>query len=113
MFSLSSLSIENTPTDIPVPQLCINVANEQLQYYFNQHIFAWEQQELVSEGLPPAAIAFSDNKPLLDLLLAKPGGLLALLDEESVFPKGTDATLVAKLHKAFKKVQCCMPLFFM
>ena len=24
-------------------QLCINVANEQLQYYFNQHIFAWEQ----------------------------------------------------------------------
>ena len=22
-------------------QLCINVANEQLQYYFNQHIFAW------------------------------------------------------------------------
>ena len=24
-------------------QLCINVANEQLQFYFNQHIFAWEQ----------------------------------------------------------------------
>ena len=24
-------------------QLCINVANEQLQFYFNQHIFAWEK----------------------------------------------------------------------
>lgn len=24
-------------------QLCINIANEQLQFYFNQHIFAWEQ----------------------------------------------------------------------
>ena len=24
-------------------QLCINIANEQIQYYFNQHIFAWEQ----------------------------------------------------------------------
>ena len=24
-------------------QLCINIANEQLQYYFNQHIFSWEQ----------------------------------------------------------------------
>ena len=24
-------------------QLCINIANEQIQYYFNQHIFAWEK----------------------------------------------------------------------
>lgn len=24
-------------------QLCINIANEQIQFYFNQHIFAWEQ----------------------------------------------------------------------
>uniref|UniRef100_A0A8C2V117 Myosin IIIA n=2 Tax=Chinchilla lanigera TaxID=34839 RepID=A0A8C2V117_CHILA len=24
-------------------QLCINIANEQIQYYFNQHVFAWEQ----------------------------------------------------------------------
>ena len=23
-------------------QLCINIANEQIQYYFNQHVFAWE-----------------------------------------------------------------------
>lgn len=29
-------------------QLCINIANEQIQYYFNQHIFAWEQ---VSQGI--------------------------------------------------------------
>ena len=24
-------------------QLCINIANEQIHYYFNQHIFAWER----------------------------------------------------------------------
>lgn len=27
-------------------QLCINIANEQIQFYFNQHIFAWEQVTL-------------------------------------------------------------------
>ena len=31
-------------------QLCINVANEQLQFYFNQHIFAWEQVSPVCSG---------------------------------------------------------------
>ena len=25
-------------------QLCINIANEQIQYYFNRHIFTLEQQ---------------------------------------------------------------------
>ena len=24
-------------------QLCINIANEQIQFYFNQQIFSWEQ----------------------------------------------------------------------
>lgn len=27
-------------------QLCINIANEQIQFYFNQHIFALEQVSL-------------------------------------------------------------------
>ena len=32
-------------------QLCINIANEQIQYFFNQHIFTWEQQEYMAEGI--------------------------------------------------------------
>jgi len=39
-------------------------------------------------------VEFTDNRCVLDLLLGKPVGLLALLDEESNFPKATDNSLV-------------------
>ena len=32
-------------------QLCINYANEKLQYYFNKHIFKIEQQEYIKEKI--------------------------------------------------------------
>jgi myosin III len=78
-------------------QLMINVANEQIQYYFNQHIFTWEQQEYMAEGIPVDLVEFSDNRPVLDMLLSRPLGLLALLDEESRFPKSSDRTLTGKM----------------
>lgn len=78
-------------------QLCINIANEQIQYYFNQHIFTWEQQEYMAEGVPVDLVEFSDNRPVLDMLLSRPMGLLALLDEESRFPRSNDRSLIGKL----------------
>nr|XP_026486396.1 myosin-IIIb-like isoform X3 [Vanessa tameamea] len=83
-------------------QLCINIANEQIQYYFNQHIFTWEQQEYMAEGVPVDLVEFSDNRPVLDMLLSRPMGLLALLDEESRFPRSTDKTLIEKFHRNIK-----------
>nr|QDR51010.1 neither inactivation nor afterpotential C-2 [Manduca sexta] len=83
-------------------QLCINIANEQIQYYFNQHIFTWEQQEYMAEGVPVDLIEFSDNRPVLDMLLSRPMGLLALLDEESRFPRSNDRTLIEKFHNNVK-----------
>lgn len=94
--SISLLDIfgfENFPRN-SFEQLCINIANEQIQYYFNQHVFAWEMQEYMNEGIDGSEITFVDNRPVLDMFLAKPMGLLALLDEESRFPKANDSTLV-------------------
>uniref|UniRef100_A0A671X5W6 non-specific serine/threonine protein kinase n=1 Tax=Sparus aurata TaxID=8175 RepID=A0A671X5W6_SPAAU len=83
-------------------QLCINIANEQIQFYFNQHIFAWEQDEYLNEEVDARMIEYEDNRPLLDLFLQKPMGMLSLLDEESRFPQATDQTLVEKFDDNLK-----------
>lgn len=90
---LDIFGFENFPKN-SFEQLCINVANEQIQYYFNQHIFTWEQQEYMAEGIPVDLVEFSDNRPVLDMLLSRPLGLLALIDEESRFPRATDKSLI-------------------
>lgn len=68
-------------------QLCINFANEKLQQFFVGHIFKLEQQEYLKEDIVWNNIKFSDNQNILDLLAGKPCNLLALIDEESHFPK--------------------------
>uniref|UniRef100_A0A8C5HQG9 non-specific serine/threonine protein kinase n=1 Tax=Gouania willdenowi TaxID=441366 RepID=A0A8C5HQG9_GOUWI len=83
-------------------QLCINIANEQIQFYFNQHIFAWEQDEYLNEDVDARMIEYEDNRPLLDLFLQKPMGMLSLLDEESRFPQATDQTLVGQFSDFLK-----------
>ncbi|XP_063777711.1 myosin-IIIa isoform X3 [Pseudophryne corroboree] len=83
-------------------QLCINIANEQIQFYFNQHIFAWEQNEYLNEDVDARVIEYEDNRPLLDMFLQKPMGLLSLLDEEIRFPRATDQTLVEKFEDNLK-----------
>ena len=81
-------------------QLCINIANEQLQYFFRQHTFAWEMKEYENEGIDMSSntieFHFPNNRSILDMCLSKPIGLLALLDEESRFPQSTEFTLVNK-----------------
>lgn len=80
-----------------IPSLLgINVANEQLQHFFNRHIFAMEQEEYAREGVDFSRIEFPDNQSSLDLLLKRPLAVLPILDEESHFPQGTDASFVSK-----------------
>ncbi|KAG8442508.1 hypothetical protein GDO86_011342 [Hymenochirus boettgeri] len=78
-------------------QFNINYANEKLQEYFNKHIFSLEQLEYSREGLVWDDIDWTDNGECLDLI-EKKLGLLALINEESYFPRATDSTLLEKLH---------------
>ncbi|KAK5006460.1 Myosin type-2 heavy chain 1, partial [Elasticomyces elasticus] len=78
-------------------QFCINYANEKLQQEFNQHVFKLEQEEYLREEIDWKFIDFSDNQPCIDLIEGKLG-VLALLDEESRLPMGSDESFVNKLH---------------
>lgn len=56
------------------------------------------QNEYVNEDIDARVIEYEDNRPLLDMFLQKPMGLLSLLDEESRFPKATDQTLIGESY---------------
>ena len=80
-------------------QICINFCNEKLQQFFNQHMFVLEQEEYVKEGIEWANVDFGmDLQKCIDMF-EKPMGLLAILEEESLFPKATDQSFAGKLHE--------------
>ncbi|CAL1703822.1 unnamed protein product [Somion occarium] len=83
-------------------QFSINYANEKLQQEFNAHVFKLEQEEYVREKINWTFIDFSDNQPCIDVIEGKLG-VLALLDEESRLPSGTDSTFLQKLHNQLTK----------
>ncbi|XP_072139827.1 unconventional myosin-X [Mobula birostris] len=86
-------------------QFNINYANEKLQEYFNKHIFSLEQLEYSRDGIIWENIDWIDNGECLDLI-EKKMGILALINEESHFPKGTDSTLLEKLHSQHSSNPC-------
>ncbi|XP_044253727.1 unconventional myosin-XV [Tribolium madens] len=79
-------------------QLCINYASESLQLYFNKHVFKLEQQEYARERLEWTNMTWMDNTPVIHLLGKKPVGILHLLDDESNFPRASDASFLEKCH---------------
>ncbi|XP_009466220.1 PREDICTED: unconventional myosin-XV [Nipponia nippon] len=79
-------------------QLCINYANEYLQFFFNKIVFQEEQEEYLREQIEWKEIPFSDNQPCIDLISQKPYGILRILDDQSCFPQATDHTFLQKCH---------------
>uniref|UniRef100_A0A3B4VH14 Unconventional myosin-VIIa-like n=1 Tax=Seriola dumerili TaxID=41447 RepID=A0A3B4VH14_SERDU len=90
-------------------QLCINYANEQLQQFFVRHVFKLEQDEYARENIVWKHIDYKDNQGTLDVLANKPMNMLALIDEESNFPKGTDTTMLQKMNQVHGKGEIYIP----
>ncbi|KAJ3283673.1 Myosin type-2 heavy chain 1 [Rhizoclosmatium sp. JEL0117] len=101
---LDIYGFEHFPTN-SFEQFCINYANEKLQQEFNAHVFRFEQEDYVKEGIQWTQISFSDNLPCIQLIEGR-GGILSLLDEETRLQSGTDATFVQKLNSVGSGNQC-------
>ncbi|ESP04927.1 hypothetical protein LOTGIDRAFT_156167 [Lottia gigantea] len=89
-------------------QMCINVANEKLQLYFNQQVFQQELEDCKAEGIKTTASLYSSNDTVISLFLDKTCSIMSVLDEECSFPKASDRSLAAKIHQGpgdkYKKV---------
>ncbi|XP_044000848.1 unconventional myosin-IXAa-like isoform X2 [Aphidius gifuensis] len=102
---LDIFGFEDFKTCNSFEQLCINYANEQLQHYFNQHVFQYEQREYRKQGIKWTDIGYSDNSGCLNLIEGKPNGLLCLLDDQCNFPGATNETLLQKFNSVHKDNQ--------
>eukprot|EP00002_Diphylleia_rotans_P010838 TRINITY_DN2143_c0_g1_i2.p1 TRINITY_DN2143_c0_g1~~TRINITY_DN2143_c0_g1_i2.p1 ORF type:complete len:1194 (-),score=273.89 TRINITY_DN2143_c0_g1_i2:322-3903(-) len=81
-------------------QLCINYANEKLQQQYTQDVFKTVQEEYRAEKIPWSFVDFVDNQECLNLIESKMG-ILALLSEECIIPKGSDASFLTKLQTMY------------
>jgi len=86
-------------------QLAINYANEKLQQKFTKDIFKAVQEEYKFEGITLNDIKFDDNSDVLELIEGRTG-LLAMLNEECVRPKGSDKEFVYKAINQNKSSGC-------
>lgn len=91
---------DNTASSIDLLTLIrfTDYANENLQLYFNKHVFKLEQAEYARERLEWNPLTWEDNLPVIHLLAKKPVGIFHLLDDESNFPRASDLSFLEKCH---------------
>ncbi|RLN78153.1 hypothetical protein BBJ28_00007988, partial [Nothophytophthora sp. Chile5] len=85
-------------------QFCINYANEKLQQKFTQDVFKTVQLEYEAEGIVWSHIDFADNQDVISVIEDRLG-IISLLNDEVMRPKGNDESLVSKLTTIHKEDQ--------
>jgi hypothetical protein len=75
------------------------VSHLSYQFHFNSHIFLLEMEIYKKERLDVKQITFRDNQGCLDLIEKKRSGVMAMIEEEIYVPKGTDRSMLEKMHK--------------
>ncbi|KAL6475503.1 hypothetical protein MHYP_G00165430 [Metynnis hypsauchen] len=68
-------------------QLCINFANEQLQQFVNKALVSQEQEEYDSEQIQWYPVTLQNFHPCLELISARPHGILRILDDQTCLPQ--------------------------
>ena len=65
-----------------------------------QFVFKTKQEEYQQEGIRWEHIEFPDNQDVLDLIESRKAfGLLTMLDEQSMVPRGSDSGFLASIVK--------------
>nr|CCA14100.1 myosinlike protein putative [Albugo laibachii Nc14] len=85
-------------------QFCINFANEKLQQKFSQDIFKTVQLEYINEGIRWEHVDFVDNQEVIALIEERLG-IISLLNDEIMRPKGNEESFVLKLKSIYEDEQ--------
>ena len=76
-------------------QLCINLANERLQGYFQQCVFAAEEEVHRLEGVPwPTDLEYHDNRGCIALIT---NSIFSMLDEACSLQNSTEAAFFSRV----------------
>ncbi|XP_060127034.1 unconventional myosin-XV-like [Zootoca vivipara] len=79
-------------------QLCINFANEHLQHFFSRIVVTQEEEEYAEEDLIWSPVSKIPSESCLDLIAAKPHGIMRILDDQTLLSQATDHTFLQKCH---------------
>ncbi|CAM9591613.1 unnamed protein product, partial [Ectocarpus fasciculatus] len=104
-YGYENIAIESGSTPNGLMQFCVNTLEERMQEQYLKRVFKNELDFLMSEGLPPIDVSYYDMETILGVLDRPPSGVMSLIEEASLFPRGSDNSLLDKVFSAHSKTR--------